>query len=225
MKPNRIGMLIGSALFLSIGVIGMPGCSSVTTGNDGGGTEGGTDSGGGTEGGSEGGTCAMDATCANYCAVVSSSCSGVTGEVTDMATCMAVCGNLPLGMKGDTSGNTVGCRVYHACVAGSSAMNKTTHCPHADVWQLDADMGGQLVNTCGTTCDAFCAVAGKVCPGVFTGANDCATQCGMFMDGTPGATSGNTRACREYHLGVAAQSAANAMMHCPHIGVMSSACM
>ena len=219
MKVNSIATLFGSALALSLGVIVMPGCSSTTTTD--GGTEAGGGDGGGTEGGGEGGgSCAMDATCANYCAVVSSSCSGVMGEVTDMATCMAVCSNLPRGMKGDTSGNTVGCRVYHGCVAGSSASNKMTHCPHADVWQLNS-----LTATCGNACDAFCEVATKVCPNAYTGANDCTTQCGKYMDGTPGETSNNTRACREYHLGVAAQSAANAMTHCPHVGVMSATCM
>jgi len=35
------------------------------------------------------------------------------------------------GSQGDTSGNTVQCRIYHAGVAGNPSTNAVTHCPHA----------------------------------------------------------------------------------------------
>jgi len=55
-----------------------------------------------------------------------------------------------------------------------------------------------------------------------TGANaqysseaSCLGSCSAFMQGTTGATSGNTLSCRAYHAGAAPSDAA---LHCPHAG-------
>ncbi len=49
-------------------------------------------------------------------------------------------------------------------------------------------------------------------------AEDCFTQCATFAPGTPGDTSGDSLACRLYHLGAAADvsDTANPNTHCPH---------
>jgi hypothetical protein len=225
MKPNRIGTLIGSALFMSIGLIGMPGCSSTTT------TDGGTDGGGTTEGGgNEGGggdggmTCPKDLKCATYCDFYSTTCAMNNGGV-DKGTCNSLCKALTnsdmanLGTAADTSGDTLGCRLYHTCAA-SSGMT-AAHCGHAGIWSAG--------DTCGTQCDAYCTINLKVCTGAnaaFQGMNECLSKCGGWATtGKPGDAMGNTLQCREYHLGVASSSDMNAMTHCPHTGDVSSQCM
>lgn len=219
MKPFSIGTLLGGAFVLSLGMIGMTGCSSTTTDTDGGKNEGGTSEGGGSDGG--GGMCATATTCKAYCDQLTSACSGANVQL-DNATCTSLCKALTnnemdmgkLGKVADTSGDTIGCREYHSCVASSSAMNATTHCGHSNIWSAG--------DTCGTQCDAFCAIETKVCTGAnaqFAGMNECLSNCGKWTTpGKPTDTAGDTLGCREYHLGVASTSDANAAMHCPHTG-------
>ncbi len=216
MKPIRIGAAISAALVLSIGVIGMPGCSSTTT------TDGGTpEAGGGDGGGGDGGSsCPTTVSCSNYCDFFESTCTGPNAGV-DKTTCNSLCNKLGMANLGtlmDTSKDTVGCRMYHTCAASMSASNATTHCPHANIWSA--------MDTCGTQCDAFCTIEIATCTGAnaqFGGMNECLSACGAWMAGKPTDTSGNTLGCREYHLGVASQSDANAAMHCPHTGNGSDA--
>ena len=70
-------------------------------------------------------------------------------------------------------------------------------------------------------CTAYCAAIGHVCTGLelqYLDTDTCKAMCAKVTAGTAGATSGNTLACRIYHLGLAAQSASNAATHCPHAG-------
>ena len=219
MNPIRIGMLVA----LTTGVIAVAGCSSTTTGTDGGGT----DSGGGGEGGGEGGgsNCPKDIKCAAYCDFYVSTCSTQMGAL-DKATCNSLCKALTktdtvnLGVAADTANDTVACREYHSCAASMSAANATTHCPHASIWSAG--------DTCGTNCDAYCKINLAVCTGAnaaFGGENECLSKCGLWATtGKAGDAMGDTIQCRQYHLGVASSSDANAMMHCPHTGDMSSQC-
>ena len=56
---------------------------------------------------------------------------------------------------GDTTGNTIGCRLYHA---GAAAADPVLHCPHA------GPTGG---NVCGSWCDNYCQLmAQETEPGV-----------------------------------------------------------
>jgi len=218
MKPFSIATLLGGALVLSLGMIGMTGCSSTTTDTDGGKTEGGTSEGGGSDGG--GGMCATTTTCKAYCDQLTSACSGANVQL-DNATCTSLCKALTnnemdmgkLGKVSDAMGDTIGCREYHSCVASMSAANAAMHCGHSNIWSAG--------DTCGTQCDAFCAIETKVCTGAnaqFAGMNECLSKCGQWMAGKPTDTAGDTLGCREYHLGVASTSDANAAMHCPHTG-------
>jgi hypothetical protein len=167
--------------------------------------------------------------CAAYCTASLANCASMEPQYADMASCMGACAALTPGTSTDTSGNTLGCRVYHTGAAAT--MPGMEHCLHG---------GPAGYGVCGTNqCEPFCQIALHAC----TGANqqwatmaacmtDCATYAGSTPDMPAGApdystaeTSGNTFACRMYHLTVASSSAANAATHCPHIVVASPVCM
>jgi len=108
------------------------------------------------------------------------------------------------------------CKRYHADAAAGDA---ATHCPHATAG----------VGVCGDSCDFFCNLAQGACTGAnqqWTSKQTCMTDCATFSGTTTvaqSATVGNTFSCRLYHAGVASTSAANAMVHCPHISKASVA--
>lgn len=160
----------------------------------------------------------MGNSCATYCTSIMANCAGVNQQYTDTASCLGACAAFPPGTSADKSGNTLGCRIYHA---GAAATDATTHCPHAGP-------GGASV--CGTNCEGFCAIAQRTCTGSnvqFQDAAACQTACAAFAT-TPAyntaQTSGNSFACRLYHAQVAAASSANANTHCPHIPAASPVC-
>ncbi len=49
-------------------------------------------------------------------------------QYADEASCLAACSTWEVGVDGDTTGNTVYCRIYHANEAHN---DPATHCPHA----------------------------------------------------------------------------------------------
>jgi hypothetical protein len=160
--------------------------------------------------------------CEGYCNLAMFSCTGSLAQYADLATCLTVCtGFMTEGSALDVAGDTLGCRVYHAGVAGTSTGLATAHCPHIGV------SGGYGV--CGTAIQGFCEVQASVCGN--TGANSqfasvaaCLSAAASFNpNGTVGASTGNTLECRIYHVGAAAASAAAATLHCPHIGSAPSA--
>ncbi len=154
-------------------------------------------------------------TCAAYCAKIQMSCTAGDGgashaQYASTTACTSYCmtnAAWPAGTTADTSGNTIGCRLYHA---GAAAADPTLHCPHA------GPSGG---NVCGAWCDNYCQLMAKNCTGanaVYDAAT-CMTKCATIpTNGMPNATSGNSVQCRIYHLGVAGTDAASAMLHCPH---------
>ena len=129
--------------------------------------------------------------------------------------CLAACAVLPDGAASDTSGNTVGCRTYHA---GAAASAPAVHCPHA---------GPGGAGVCGNDCDGFCSIALGVCTGpnqVFADLGQCQSACAGFPT-TPAYSasvpSGDSFACRLYHLTAAALDPAT---HCSHIVEASPTC-
>jgi hypothetical protein len=133
-------------------------------------------------------------------------------------------------MLGDTSGDTLGCRLYHAGAAGGSAGNAMIHCPHAGPTGGDKDPKGSA-GVCGEPCTAFCSVAAAVCTGTnqqFADMPTCVAACqGFHADAaaySTADTSTNDLGCRFYHLSAAAASAAAAQTHCPHIVANSPVC-
>ncbi|MFT5432542.1 MAG: hypothetical protein ACI9OJ_003241 [Myxococcota bacterium] len=166
-----------------------------------------------------GGVCVDDEdgpTCESYCASVQTACGDAgsdTSQYADNAACMAYCqtaAKLDNGTGGETPGNTIACRSYHAGVASGSADDAVIHCPHAG-----ASGGG----VCGTWCENYCDLSSKNCGDTIDfGTGDCATACeGYEEDGAPGDTSGDSVQCRIYHLGVAGTDGqTSAAVHCPH---------
>jgi hypothetical protein len=163
-------------------------------------------------------------------------CTGDNAQYSEMSECLNACSLMPPGMLGDTTGNTLGCRLYHGGLAASSP---NPHCWHAGPFGF----GG-----CDLSCDDFCALAMQWCspsggfdggPPPFTDMASCTdTACNRIpsapgASGAPGLynasgpTSGNTLDCREWHLGKALvdHSAMGQQLHCNHVGASSPTCM
>jgi hypothetical protein len=169
-------------------------------------------------------------TCTAYCADIQAHCTAANAQYPTADQCMATCTTFTVGTGADTSGNTLGCRAYHA---GAPAMTAPdTHCPHAGP-------GGDLVTaaapgTCGDACTSFCNLEIKVCGSLdapltgitarYQNAAACMTACGNFAKTTPYSTAssaGNTLACRLFHATNAALysamgNTATASNHCGH---------
>src|SRR5579859_3447076 len=124
-------------LFLALSaLVGLGACSSSNSDNGNGGGDG-----GGTPG------------CQAYCTAIMANCTSTQDDAgnpvgnqqyTNMNNCLNSCKAIPAGSSSDTTGNTLGCRTYHA---GLAKMDPFTHCPHAGP-------GGD--GTCGANCDGFC---------------------------------------------------------------------
>jgi hypothetical protein len=174
--------------------------------------------------------------CTSYCAAIMSACTGPNAQYMSTDACMNACPNFPVGMAGDTSGNTLGCRTTHAMLAASAT---NPHCWHAGPYGYGA---------CGDECAGFCTLATTWCTpaGGFDGgappyASDsaCLTSCGGYkqidaadgglgLDGgynAQGPAAGNTLDCREYHLGASLAGGAMQQLHCQHPGMNSPTCM
>ncbi|HSQ64768.1 MAG TPA: hypothetical protein VLM85_16200, partial [Polyangiaceae bacterium] len=70
-------------------------------------------------------------------------------------------------------------------------------------------------------CNYYCSAMATVCTGAnaqYLDTATCAAICAKLTAGDAGATSGDTLACRMYHLSLAATSDSNASLHCPHAG-------
>jgi hypothetical protein len=150
--------------------------------------------------------------CATYCARITTNCTGANVQYGAMNQCMASCASFPQGAISDTSGNTLGCRIYHA---GAAAADPTTHCVHA---------GPSGAPACGAACDGFCSLVVAECSAQYPDANTCATTCAGFATTpayTANVTSGNSLSCRIYH---ATAASTDPTTHCPHTASVSAVC-
>lgn len=154
--------------------------------------------------------------CDDYCALVIEHCSG-TGHTQygDLDTCLATCASMPLGDPAVHTGHTIACRTFAAATAERDADLCTQAGPGGD-------------GTCGGNCESFCAIADEICTGanqVFDSVAACMTACAAF-DATVvyelEQQSGDTLACRIYHLTAASN---DPDFHCPHIAPVSSLCV
>ena len=70
--------------------------------------------------------------CENYCHLAINNCTAENELYASAVDCGAACSTLPeRGSAGDSSGNTVQCRIYHLGVAGSAGDESAgVHCPH-----------------------------------------------------------------------------------------------
>ena len=186
------------------------GGTSETGGTPDGGATGGT-GGGATGGEADASTPAAD--CDGYCAAVQAACTGANAQYADDAACQTACaGFATTGMDGDTSGDTLQCRLYHVGVA---ADDPDTHCGHAG-----PDGGGVCVDAApADPCEAYCQDIQAACTGdnaQFADDGACMAACMHYAaTGMDGDTSGDTLQCRVYHVGAAADDPAT---HCMHAG-------
>lgn len=247
---NKVGFLfLGTVLSLAGASAMMAGCggdtATSTTGTGGGstGTGGNASTATGTGGDATTTTTTGTATstgtgtaatldCASYCTEVTANCTGANEQYKSKDSCLAVCNAFPLGTLADTDKNTLGCRLYHGGVAGSSPANATTHCSHAGITGGDKDVKDALPAVCGEGCDAFCDVAIKVCTGVneqYKTKELCLTDCNSFKTDVVAFSTANVDkddfGCRAYHLTVAATDPMSATTHCKHIVSASTTCI
>lgn len=149
--------------------------------------------------------------CEQYCDAVEASCSGVFAVYTSRKTCLAVCNALPEGEPGDTSGNSVQCRLHAAELARDEASH---YCPIAGP-------GGNGV--CGSNCEGLCKLRSGICaPYVTTDEATCVADCaalpdlGQYSTDTSQAQySGPHVQCRLFH--VSAAPVADTEQHCRHV--------
>ncbi|MDC0718867.1 hypothetical protein [Nannocystis bainbridge] len=157
-----------------------------------------------------------DAGCMMYCAAMMGSCTLVDAQYPSLESCLGACSGLPQGSPGETSGNSLACRAYHA---GMASIEPTVHCVHA---------GPGGAGACGQNCEGFCAIATALCPGEHASPGECMATCANFMDTEPynaEDATGNTLACRLYHLTIAATGPAEAEVHCGHTIEASPPCI
>src|SRR5688572_10176169 len=109
--------------------------------------------------GDDGGSTPIDAptggtpSCSTYCTTIATNCSGANLQYGMATDCTNTCGHFPVGTAADTSGNTLGCRSYHAMMA---AGDPGLHCKHAGP-------GGD--GACGANCLGFCTLVMGACTG------------------------------------------------------------
>ncbi len=152
--------------------------------------------------------------CGAYCDALGANCTGDNAQYDSDAACRVACAGFDdSGMDGDTSGDTLQCRTYHA--GDPAAADPATHCAHAGV-----DGGGVCAPPEPTRCDAYCDLALANCTGgnlLYTNRAECQAACAEITAlGEEGDTSGDTLECRIYHLGDPAS--ADPATHCPHGG-------
>ena len=180
--------------------------------------------------------------CSTYCTEIQTNCMGANSQYASTAECMAACASFAVASTvNDMTGNTLGCRIYHA--GAPAMMAAATHCPYAGP-------GGDVISPTagafcsgGDVCASFCALEIRACgsieaplPGNPTDINDnplfqyrnmerCISACDGFDKTHPYSTMavGDSLACRLYHAVKAATDPANAppanaIMYCSSTG-------
>ncbi|MGE0323999.1 MAG: hypothetical protein AB7S68_16925 [Polyangiaceae bacterium] len=188
-------VVFGSFSAVLFGALGSAGCQSIA------GIEDRTfDPDGGT-----GGT--SSALCKTYCDDIMAACTGTLAQYASVDTCMATCEALPAGNSGDTSGDSVECRVRQARLAASTG-EPAVHCPNAGP-------GGN--GACGTNCESYCMLFAKACPDDADLVLDCPASCQGLKD--RGALDveldhgGDTLQCRLVHT---SSALVDPIVHCSH---------
>jgi hypothetical protein len=95
--------------------------------------------------------------CPTFCAEVMTNCTGANAQYADMAHCIGSCAAFTVGTSKvtDTSGDTLGCRIYHA--GAPAKMDAALHCPHA------GPSGDKLTAAPPAVCSGAAASAGNLC--------------------------------------------------------------
>ncbi len=152
--------------------------------------------------------CVEPANCNDYCNFVMNVCKDQYLQYETTADCLSVCnsGSIDMGTVGDTSEDTLNCRVYHTYNALRTLGGG--HCYHAGP-------GGD--GHCGQVCPAYCKHAKGACGAEYTstfpggdadclkncagvvGTDDTTKQVDLTYDVATGKRGGNNIQCRLYH--------------------------
>ncbi|MBC8069760.1 MAG: hypothetical protein IAG13_15590 [Deltaproteobacteria bacterium] len=161
-------------------------------------------------GDSSGDTGEPELSCASYCDTYATSCVDHT-EYANEQDCLDNCAQWSIGTAADTANDTLGCRIYHATVAGST--DPDVHCPHAG-----PSGSGMCIAAEAPTCDVYCMRYFENCEGGLIAFDDeaqCMSDCSTWYAGTFKDTEGHTIGCHSYHANAALGDPAT---HCPHAG-------
>ncbi len=153
---------------------------------------------------------AGDPTCEEYCGVYLDACQNYS-EYANQQHCMDNCAQWPVGAASDVGGDSLGCRTYHATVAGST--DPALHCPHAGP---AGDM--TCVNEQAPTCELYCTRYFNNCDGdlnLWPDRDTCRAECASWYPGSATDDSGHSIGCRAYYANLAA---ADPDVHCPNAG-------
>jgi len=103
--------------------------------------------------------------CPTYCAEINANCKGTNAQYADDEACLHACGTFAVGTSTvtDMSGNTLGCRIYHA--GAPSKTSPEAECPRAgpagDL--ITASPGGPAYCSGGDFCTTFCTLEIAAC--------------------------------------------------------------
>ena len=155
--------------------------------------------------------------CDNYCALYPKVCPD---EAKDQEPCLTNCqglrDDLSLNSTDDHEGDTIQCRLVHLSAATTEP---SSHCEHARLAKPTAYCTDEALATPHPlSCDDYCKLIGKVCSGnsaVYEDTDQCKAVCKHFEVGEPGDQTGDTLACRKYHVQNAISSPST---HCAHAG-------
>lgn len=176
---------------------------------------------------------AEEPTCERYCDIVDVACDGANSIYENRDQCEATCAQLEVGDPLDDSGDTIGCRTWHAV---SSLSDPANHCSHAGPTgdghcgtdkAADPDKGTPAEFA---ACRPYCRLLEAACPTEFadeyeSGA-DCVEQCDATDDSFGAALdqdytvasakdAGNTLGCRTFYAVRALGEPDNASEQCP----------
>lgn len=151
-----------------------------------------------------------------FCSSFISTCGTQMGWA-DESECADTAEQLIRGDLNDASGDTLECRIYHLGVARNStaASDRDFHCGHASAAGNDVCVE---TPTSRQFCDDFITTCGTS-EGDWATTDQCQAAQLSTIAGADGATSGDTTACRMYHLGVAKMRngiGAHLRTHCSH---------
>jgi hypothetical protein len=171
--------------------------------------------------------------CVTYCTEIQANCQLPFQQYDSMEQCMNMCADMDLGTENDSSGNTIGCRIWHVR-KGVMQGALDIHCNHA------GPTGGLV---CGGFCDNLCSRATKVCVeanGVdnppYESYEACMDVCEPDENGEGGYTvddqiiiaSGDSVNCRIFHLANVYKYIGSdenlVKVHCGHTGEFSDTC-
>ena len=105
--------------------------------------------------------------CSTYCAEMSSNCTGANAQYADDQACLHSCEIFAVGTSTvtDMSGNTLGCRIYHAGAA--SKLSPETECPRAgpggDLMIARDPASNPMYCSGGDFCTTFCTIEIAAC--------------------------------------------------------------